>query len=494
MTSVLAQLARQGAVIERLSSDSRRVAPRRGLLRLAGRGGRRPAPHRAGDRARRAARALGKRRLRLGRAAGACRTRRCKDLKSQAGVLAHEFYGRPSESLWVCGVTGTNGKTSCSPVARAALLSGRNEKAAVLGTLGAGFSRSAANRSTNTTPDALELHRAAQDVQATRGARAVAMEVSSHGLDQGRVNGVAFDCALFTNLTHDHLDYHGTMEAYARGQGAPVRRARPRGRGAQPGRCVRRAARAAAREAAACASSATACRTPCAGASSAADEGDRVAHQAAASWGTARIALPPARDSSTSSNALGVLGCLLAYGHPVRRRRARCSSSCRRFPGACSRSRSGRDGRSWWSTTRTRPTRSTRCCRRCEPVARARGGRLVVVFGAGGERDRRKRAADGRGGLAARRPHRAHLRQSARRGPARRSSRRSGAASPARCAVEPDRARGDRSGDRRGRRGRRGADRGQGPRALRRRSPGGAMPFSDAGGGRRGARPQGGQR
>src|SRR5688500_19104880 len=63
-------------------------------------------------------------------------------------------------------------------------------------------------------PDALEMHRLLQDFLA-QGARGVAMEVSSHGLEQGRVNGVAFDCALFTNLSHDHLDYHGTMDAYA---------------------------------------------------------------------------------------------------------------------------------------------------------------------------------------------------------------------------------------------------------------------------------------
>src|SRR5688500_10390123 len=62
-------------------------------------------------------------------------------------------------------------------------------------------------------PDALEMHRLLQDFLA-QGARGVAMEVSSHGLSQGRVNGVAFDCALFTNLSHDHLDYHGTMQAY----------------------------------------------------------------------------------------------------------------------------------------------------------------------------------------------------------------------------------------------------------------------------------------
>ena len=135
-----------------------------------------------------------------------------KDLRARAGFLAHEFYGRPSESLWVCGITGTNGKTSCSQWL-AHLLSLKNIKTGVIGTLGSGFPGSL-SENPNTTPDALELHRTLSEMKRD-GAAAVAMEASSHGLDQGRVYGVAFDCALLTNLTHDHLDYHGTMAAYA---------------------------------------------------------------------------------------------------------------------------------------------------------------------------------------------------------------------------------------------------------------------------------------
>ena len=134
-----------------------------------------------------------------------------RNLKEKAGVLAHEFYGRPSESLWMCGVTGTNGKTTCSQWIAAALAQA-GEKTAVMGTLGAGFP-SLMNPIGNTTPDPLELQRLLKAFK-DEGATAAAMEVSSHGLDQGRVNGVAFKCALFTNLTHDHLDYHGTMAAY----------------------------------------------------------------------------------------------------------------------------------------------------------------------------------------------------------------------------------------------------------------------------------------
>jgi UDP-N-acetylmuramoyl-L-alanyl-D-glutamate--2,6-diaminopimelate ligase len=141
-------------------------------------------------------------------------------LRGLAGHLAHEVYGRPSEKLWLAGVTGTNGKTSCSQwIAQA--LDSLGRKTAVIGTLGSGFppapgggSAAALAPLANTTPDAIEVHRwLAEFVQA--GAQGVAMEVSSIGLDQGRVNGAQFDVVLLTNLSRDHLDYHGDMERYA---------------------------------------------------------------------------------------------------------------------------------------------------------------------------------------------------------------------------------------------------------------------------------------
>lgn len=135
-----------------------------------------------------------------------------RDLRHHAGVLAHEVYGRPTERLWMVGVTGTNGKTSSSHwLARAFGDVGR--KCTVIGTLGNGFP-GALQASANTTPDAVKVHGlCAEYLQA--GAQAVAMEVSSHALAQGRVNGVHFDVALLTNLSRDHLDYHGDMESYA---------------------------------------------------------------------------------------------------------------------------------------------------------------------------------------------------------------------------------------------------------------------------------------
>jgi UDP-N-acetylmuramoyl-L-alanyl-D-glutamate--2,6-diaminopimelate ligase len=134
-----------------------------------------------------------------------------EDLKARLGAIADVVYGHPSRELWMVGVTGTNGKTSCAHWIAAGLnASGR--RAAVLGTLGNGL-WGALEDASNTTADAALLHETLRGFAAT-GAQAVAMEVSSHGLDQGRVNGIAFDVALFTNLSRDHLDYHGTMAAY----------------------------------------------------------------------------------------------------------------------------------------------------------------------------------------------------------------------------------------------------------------------------------------
>jgi UDP-N-acetylmuramoyl-L-alanyl-D-glutamate--2,6-diaminopimelate ligase len=132
-------------------------------------------------------------------------------LRHRLGALAAHVYGNPSRQLWMAGVTGTNGKTSCSHwIAQALNAVGR--RTAVIGTLGNGFP-GALSAATHTTPDAIAVQEQLAALRA-EGARCVSMEVSSHGLDQGRVNGVTFSAALFTNLSRDHLDYHGTMERY----------------------------------------------------------------------------------------------------------------------------------------------------------------------------------------------------------------------------------------------------------------------------------------
>ena len=183
------------------------------------------------------------------------------DLRHQAGWLADAVYGNPSEKMWVVGITGTNGKTSTSHWIAGAM-NNAGKKCALIGTLGNGFpseditndlagvvcqpsqmaSSSIRGQKTgamnnpgqgtgstdlspqssvlclqptlNTTPDAIRLHGLLADYLAL-GAQNVAMEVSSHALAQGRVNGVRFNVALLTNLSRDHLDYHGDMQSYA---------------------------------------------------------------------------------------------------------------------------------------------------------------------------------------------------------------------------------------------------------------------------------------
>jgi len=140
------------------------------------------------------------------------------DLRHKAGWLADAVYGTPSEKLWVVGITGTNGKTSTSHwIAHA--LNEAGKKCALIGTLGNGFpegngAAGGLQASANTTPDAIRVHGLLADFLHD-GAQDVVMEVSSHALSQGRVIGVRFDVAMLTNLSRDHLDYHGDMESYA---------------------------------------------------------------------------------------------------------------------------------------------------------------------------------------------------------------------------------------------------------------------------------------
>ncbi|TBU97317.1 UDP-N-acetylmuramoyl-L-alanyl-D-glutamate--2,6-diaminopimelate ligase [Stutzerimonas kirkiae] len=138
-------------------------------------------------------------------------------LASQLSAIAGRFYGEPSRSLRLAGITGTNGKTSVSQLVAQAL-DRLGERCGVIGTLGTGF-HGELEQGRHTTPDALgvqaTLARLKQD-----GARAVAMEVSSHGLQQGRVAAIDFDVAVFTNLSRDHLDYHGSMQAYGEAKAA----------------------------------------------------------------------------------------------------------------------------------------------------------------------------------------------------------------------------------------------------------------------------------
>jgi UDP-N-acetylmuramoyl-L-alanyl-D-glutamate--2,6-diaminopimelate ligase len=368
-------LAEKGVSLERLSSDSRRCAP--GVAFLA-------YPGEAAD-----GRAHIEDAIRRGASAvlwddkdfawnGAWRVPNVpvSGLKQQAGALAHQFYGRPSESLWVCGVTGTNGKTSCSQWIAALL-----DQAAVIGTLGAGFPGEL-SAAVNTTPDALDLHFFMKQLL-ERGAKSVAMEVSSHGLVQGRVNAVRFACALFTNLSHDHLDYHGTMSRYAAAKtrlfdmpglqaavlnlddalGAELARRlagrmRTIGYSLSPQRPV------------------------------GVDEYvvARSESELESSWGRAAVRLPVLGRFNVS-NALGVLGCLVASGMAFER----AAGLLAKLPPVPGRMQAvGEEPLVVIDYAHT-PDALENVLHALRPVAARRGGRLAVAFGAGGDRDPSKR-------------------------------------------------------------------------------------------------------
>jgi UDP-N-acetylmuramoyl-L-alanyl-D-glutamate--2,6-diaminopimelate ligase len=133
------------------------------------------------------------------------------ELGRRVGTIADRFFRSPSGDLSVAGITGTNGKTTTAYLlAQAADATGR--RGAYLGTIG--FGRPGALKAAAlTTPDCVSVHRRLAQARDS-GALSLSLEVSSHALDQGRVDAVRFDTAVFTNLTRDHLDYHGTIEAY----------------------------------------------------------------------------------------------------------------------------------------------------------------------------------------------------------------------------------------------------------------------------------------
>ena len=144
-----------------------------------------------------------------------CKDSRCHavtDLAQQAGEIAANWYGHPSESMRVVGITGTNGKTTVSQWLSQAMHSA-DQPSGVIGTLGAGLVNGL-TMTGFTTPDAARMQGLLKGIQ-KNGAHSVAVEVSSHALDQGRVNGTHFDTVVITNLSQDHLDYHGDMKEYA---------------------------------------------------------------------------------------------------------------------------------------------------------------------------------------------------------------------------------------------------------------------------------------
>ncbi len=314
-------------------------------------------------------------------------------LKRLAGPIAAEVYGRPSERLWTVGVTGTNGKTSCSQwIAQALTRAGR--RCAVVGTLGLGFPGALAD-SPNTTPDAVLLQQALRRF-ADEGAACVALEASSIGLEQGRLEGTRCACALFTNLTRDHLDYHADMEAYAE---AKMRLFRAGGLGhavlnlddALGVRIahmlafgpVRRVGYSVGRGAAAASG-----LEHWLEAHEAAVSAEGIAFRLESSWGGCAIRAPLIGRFNVS-NLLGVIGTLLVAGL----RLDEIPGLCARLappPGRMQRLGGGAAPLAVVDYAHS-PDALDKCLTALRDVARAQGGRLICVFGCGGDRDRGKR-------------------------------------------------------------------------------------------------------
>jgi murE/murF fusion protein len=134
-----------------------------------------------------------------------------EDTRKASAVVATNFYGRPSRDLTLVGITGTNGKTTTAWILESIFLS-CGYVTGVIGTVNIRYKGTTVNNPI-TTPDAIELQKTLYNMKQA-GVTHVIMEVSSHGLDQHRVDGCEFDVGIYTNLTQDHLDYHSTMEAY----------------------------------------------------------------------------------------------------------------------------------------------------------------------------------------------------------------------------------------------------------------------------------------
>ena len=306
------------------------------------------------------------------------------DLKQQLGFIADHVYEHPSRNLWCVGVTGTNGKTSCAHwIARALTAEGRTS--AVAGTLGNGL-YGTIEPALNTTPDAAALHEMMQRWLKS-GAKSAAMEVSSHGLVQGRVNGVEFDVALFTNLTRDHLDYHRTMDAYGAAKArlfdwptlkcAVINVDDPFG-ATLVERCNARGVRVITYGRS---TGDVTTRSLTVGV-------DGISGTVSTPWGTADFSSPLV-GAFNVSNLLGVLGVLLASDVPLER----AITQIARFESIAGRMQKvSTSGQPLVVVDYAHtPDALEKVLGALRPIADGRKGKLIVVFGCGGERDPGKR-------------------------------------------------------------------------------------------------------
>jgi UDP-N-acetylmuramoyl-L-alanyl-D-glutamate--2,6-diaminopimelate ligase len=319
-------------------------------------------------------------------------------LAERAGTIADRFFEAPSQSLAVAGFTGTNGKTTCAYLTAQALTKlGRHT--GYLGTLGWGVPGSITARDL-TTPDAVTVHRQLAALRAL-GAECVAMEVSSHALEQGRVNAVRFRAAAFTNLTRDHLDFHGSMEAYGAAKArlferdlaarivnvddAFGRELARRFEGAA-GRLIRTGRRSAERG-----SSVFGPGAEHLWAHDVRLEPLGLGFSLDSSWGAARVAAPLLGDFNVD-NLLTVIGVLVALDVPLERAAA-VLGECSAPPGRMQIVRGGANDPLAIVDYAHTPDGLEKALRAARAHSR---GVLRVVFGCGGDRDRGKRAAMGR--------------------------------------------------------------------------------------------------
>jgi len=315
-------------------------------------------------------------------------------LDQLAGEIASGWYGAPSESMRMFGVTGTNGKTSSSQWIAAALTA-LGEPCGVIGTLGTGMWGHLVHTGF-TTPDAPQTQRSLAQLVAA-GARACAMEVSSHALHQGRVNGTAFDIAVFTNLTQDHLDYHHTFEAYEAAKAKlfdwPTLKTAVINRDDVAGR--RLIARTQPRLPTIAYGIGVASDAPSAHAALVATNvratATGTAFHLSSDWGVADVEVGTLGEFNVS-NLLGVLGALLAADVPLADALAQLAKlepvngRMQRLGG-----RTANDEPLVVVDYAHTPDALEKTLEALRPIAQARGGQLVCVFGCGGDRDSTKR-------------------------------------------------------------------------------------------------------
>ena len=327
-------------------------------------------------------------------------------LASILGQVAAQYYGNASAKLRTIGITGTNGKTSsCQWIAQ--LLTAAGQRCATIGTLGFGFPQELRPEGIDlTTPDAASLQRLARTAL-DQGAKALAIEVSSIGLDQGRVDGLCFGVALFTNLSRDHLDYHPDMAAYGAAKRKlfdfPTLTDAVLNLDDAFGRKV--ALELAARglrvtgvstQCDVSVGSALACQLRAVG----------IEHHTQGMRFTVRCERGGAVETATVevsligefnvSNVLGVLGVALACEISLSEAAA-LTAALRAPPGRLQRvaAETDRSGPAVIVDYAHTPDAIAKALDALRPLARARGGRLCIVFGAGGDRDRGKRPAMG---------------------------------------------------------------------------------------------------